>query len=366
MKIVPGLEGVFVANTRLSRVEGEEGRLTLAGYAVDAIAPAVEFEAMVHLLWHDRLPDPDELASLRADMAAARELDPATLALLRRAAERGVAPIEALRMGLASLGLGEVSRERALACVPVLVACYSRLRAGLEPIAPDRSPGQGVAAEFLRASTGEAPSPAQVRALSTYLNAVSDHGFNASTFTARIIASTQAPLLAAIEGALAALTGPLHGGAPGPALEALLALRERGGDLDAETRRWAAAKIDAGERIMGFGHRVYRTRDPRADVLGAAASELLAGGQLYEDARVHERAVLEVLAARKPGRTLATNVEFYTALLLHGLGFDADIFTCVFAIGRVAGWTAHYAEQAREGRLIRPRAGYCGALDRRL
>jgi citrate synthase len=361
---VSGLEGVVVASTRLSLVEGEAGRLTLAGYRVEQVAPALDFEAMVFLLWHDRVPDPDELRSFRAALAGQRELEPATLELLRRAAERSVAPIDALRMGVASLALGPIGRERIIAALPTLVAAYERLCAGAEPLAPD--PSLGLSADFLRMTSGEPASEARVRALDTYLNTVADHGFNASTFTARIVASTRAELGAAVEAALGALAGPLHGGAPGPALEALLQLRERGGDLDANTRAWVEARLAAGERIMGFGHRVYRTRDPRADVLGAAARELLAGTGLYEDARIHERAVLETLAREKPGRSIATNVEFYTALLLHGLGFEPATFTSIFAIGRAAGWTAHYAEQQAEGRLIRPRASYCGASDRRL
>jgi citrate synthase len=187
---------------------------------------------------------------------------------------------------------------------------------------------------------------------------------NASTFTARVIASTGSDLGSAIEGALGALKGPLHGGAPGPALEALLRLRAQGGSIDAATRAWVREQIAAGERIMGFGHAVYRVRDPRADVLSAAALELLAGSGLHEDARTHERAVLDTLRELKPGRTIATNVEFYTALLLHGLGLPSPMFTPTFAVGRIAGWVAHVAEQRATGRLIRPGVAYVGAEGR--
>jgi citrate synthase len=191
---------------------------------------------------------------------------------------------------------------------------------------------------------------------------VIDHGLNASTFTARVIASTQSDLGSAVEGALGALKGPLHGGAPGPALEALLQLRREGGDLSENTRVWAGAQIAAGRRIMGFGHRVYRVRDPRADVLRSAAAELLEGTDLLAHAELHERAVLETLERLKPGRQIATNVEFYTALLLHGLELDPAIFTPVFALGRVAGWIAHVREQQAHGRLIRPEAAYVGPV----
>jgi len=249
--------------------------------------------------------------------------------------------------------------------LPTIVAAYERLRRGLEPLAPD--PSRPLAADFLAMIRGPAAaSAAEARALTTYLNTVIDHGFNASTFAARIVASTHADIGASLSAGLAALSGPLHGGAPGPALEALLELRERGGDLDRQTRAWVAAELAAGRRIMGFGHRVYKTRDPRADVLGAAARELLADTGLYEDARIHERAVVEALAAHKPGRALETNVEFYTALLLHGLGLEPAVFTSVFAMARAAGWIAHDEEQRATGRLIRPRARYEGPRGLRL
>ncbi|PRQ03735.1 Citrate synthase 1 [Enhygromyxa salina] len=353
-----------MAQTRLSRVDGEAGRLTLAGFELEDLAPKLGFEGVAALLWTDSVLAPAPLEAFVAELAGQRALEPVTVDLLRRAAAREVAPIDALRLGVASLSLGPVSGPRLLAAVPTIVATYDRLRRGAEPLAPD--PALSLAADFLRMATGTAPTPGQTRALDTYLSTIADHGLNASTFTARVVASTRAELGPAIEAAIAALGGPLHGGAPGPALEALLELREQPGDLEANTRTWATAQLAAGERIMGFGHRVYRTRDPRADVLGAAAAQLLAGTGLYEDAQIHERAVLEVLRAHKPGRVLATNVEFYTALLLHGLGFEPAVFTSIFAIGRTAGWIAHYEEQQREGRLIRPRAAYVGARGRTL
>lgn len=360
-----GLEGVIVGQTRLSRVDGEAGRLTLAGFPVETLAPAVSFEAAVFLLWHDRLPDADEEAELREHLARARVLPDDVLAALRAAAVVDAAPMAALRFGVAALGLRDPGPEAVIGATAAIVAAYARLRAGHEPVAPD--PEHDHATSILAMLRGEAPSPAAARALATYLVTVCDHGMNASTFTARVVASTGSDLSASIEAALGALQGPLHGGAPGPALEALLRLRDAGtNDLDARTRRWVREQVAAGERIMGFGHRVYRVRDPRADVLGAAAERLLEGSTLLADARVHERAVLETLRELKPDRVLQTNVEFYTALLLHGLSLSPDLFTAVFACGRVAGWTAHVAEQRADGRLIRPRVAYCGAENRTL
>ncbi len=357
-----GLEGVIAAATRLSRVDGAAGRLTIAGYAVGELAPRRSFEAVAYLLFNDRLPTPAEERAYARALAAHSALEPLTLSLLEQAAQ--AAPIDALRLGAASLSTRSPSPERLLGALPTIVATHARLAAGQAPLEPD--PEHTRAESFLYLLRGERPSAAEVRALDTYWNTVSDHGLNASTFTARVIASTGSDVGSAIEGALGALKGPLHGGAPGPALQALLQLRAQGGDLSQTTRTWAEAELQAGRRLMGFGHRVYRVRDPRADVLQAAASQLLAGSDLLAQAQQHEAAVLEVLARRKPQRAIATNVEFYTALLLHGLGLTPELFTPVFALGRLAGWLAHYAEQRKSGRLIRPDALYVGADARAL
>jgi citrate synthase len=360
----PGLDGVIAARTRLSDVQGERGRLIVAGYPIEAIASRVGFESMVHLLLFDRLPDPAELDGVRAELVVGRHGDAGTREVLVRAAASGVAPIDALRLGLAHLSTRGHSPLALLGALPAVVADHHRLASGLAPVEapPELSHAEG----FLLQLRGTHPAAREIRALDTYWNTVIDHGLNASTFTARIIASTGSDVGAALEGALAALKGPLHGGAPGPALAALLQLRHGEQDLAEATRRWAEARLDRGERIMGFGHRVYRVRDPRADVLGAAARELLPDDPLLRDAEVHEQAVLETLARHKPGRRIATNVEFYTALLLHGLGFPETLFTPVFALGRAAGWIAHVAEQQRTGRLLRPGAEYVGAAGRSL
>lgn len=207
-----------------------------------------------------------------------------------------------------------------------------------------------------------APTPRQARALETYLNTVVDHGLNASTFTARVIMSTRSDVISALTGALGALKGPLHGGAPGPALETVFEVGEPG-RAEAVLR----AKLERGERLMGFGHRVYRVRDPRADVLaeaGRALYETDADAALYALATEVERVALRLLHERSPERALKTDVGSDTALLLHGLDLPLDLFTPTFAVGRVAGWTAHCLEQARDARLIRPSSLYVGARER--
>lgn len=351
----PGLEGVVVGESRLSRVDGIAGTLTLAGYAVEDLAPLSTFEEVVHLLWHDSLPEGEQW---RQQLASHRTLPTGVIAVLRAAAERDATPMTALRLGIAALGLHDPSDLQLVAAPPSIVAAYDRLRGGLEPIAPDLE--LGLAADVLRMRTGIGPNPAQVRALNTYLCTVVEHGLNASAFAARVVASTGAAMSSCVEAGVCALEGPLHGGAPGPALAALLEIRTGGGDLDATTRAWVRDQVRAGQRIMGFGHRVYRVRDPRSVVLRDAARTLLGDAPLLRDAEIHERAVLETLAELKPGRSIATNVEFATALLLHGLGLPDDLFTAIFAMARTAGWVAHAREQRAHGRLIRPRLAYAG------
>src|SRR5919199_5584457 len=364
--IASGLEGVNAAETRLSSVDGEAGELVIAGFPVEELASLASFEETVYLLWHDPLPDAGQLAAFREALAARRNLPRATLELLRAAAAERATGMDALRMaaGTLSLGTQDGSRAEALALVaglPTIVAAYWRLLKGEEPVAPN--PGLGHAANYLYMLTGEEPGEESVRALETYLNAVVDHGMNASTFAARLIVSTRSDIVSAIVGAIGALKGPLHGGAPGPALDVVFEIGEAS---RAEPVLWE--KLERGERLMGFGHRIYRVRDPRADVLAAAAERLYAtegDEKLYELALEVEETALGLLAEYKPGRKLQTNVEFYTALVLHGLGLPAELFTPTFAVSRVAGWTAHSFEQQALDRIIRPQSTYVGPGDRR-
>lgn len=367
---VSGLEGVVAAQTRISHVDGLAGELILAGYRLEDIADKVSFEEMVHLLWYDRLPTPAELSQLLSDLARLRALPRPTLDLLAAAARAGYPAMDALRMAIGACDLDlpasagdEASLGRVLlARMPTAVAAYWRLLHGQAPISPD--PDLGHAANYLAMLNGELPSPARVRGLETYLNTVSDHGLNASTFTARVIIATRSDMVSAITGAIGALKGPLHGGAPGPALDMVF---EIGAVERAEP--YLRAKLERGERLMGFGHRIYKVRDPRAEVLSAAARAMYAADgdmALYTLASKVEESAVRLLAEYKPGRNLQTNVEFYTALLLHGLGMETDLFTPTFAVGRTAGWIAHAWEQLATGRLIRPTSQYIGARGRKI
>ena len=359
----PGLQDVVAAETRLSSVDGQQGHLTLAGMPVEMLAPYASFEETLYLFWNGLLPDRTELLDLQSQLADRRRLPEATTALLAQAAQRRVDVMEALRMATASLSLGPWSgvdeRQDALLAVataPVIVATYWRMLEGKEPV--DSDPSLSQSANFLYMLAAEPPSAERVRALETYLNTVVDHGMNASTFTARVIISTRSDILSAVVGAIGALKGVLHGGAPGPALDLVLEIGEvsRAEDI-------VRHKLRGGARMMGFGHRVYQVRDPRAEVLSRAARALAASDEsreLYELATAIEKVILRLLAEEKPGRPLQTNVEFYTALLLHCLGLPKELFTPTFAIARVVGWTAHCFEQLATGRLMRPRSRYVG------
>lgn len=360
-----GLQGIVAARTRLSHVDGIKGELLIAGYPVEELAFQASFEDVVYLLWHGHRADAKQHASFQQQLARHRQIPQATVELLRAACVKAVSPMDALRMGVGTLDLNEGSSrdEQAaiiVACLPTIAATYARLRGGHEPIAPD--PTLGHAANYLYMLHGRRPTATQARALETYLITVVDHGLNASTFTARVIVSTGSDLISAVVGAIGALKGPLHGGAPGPALDTVL---EIGQPEEAESI--LQAKLARGERLMGFGHRIYKVRDPRAEVLSKTAASLyesdeqIAGDRaLYELARAVERKAVALLERVKPGRNLQTNVEYYTALLLHGLGLSNDLFTPTFAVGRAPGWIAHCLEQQENGRLIRPSSEYTG------
>jgi citrate synthase len=364
-----GLEGVVAAATRVSHVDGLAGKLVISGYPLETIAPNATFEEMAWLLWHGKVPSQKEYADFKAQLTAARDIPSLAYDLLRAAAEKKLHAMDALRMAAGTLSLqnttdspgGDIERDAVLllATFPTIAAAYSRLLEGKQPVAPRSDLGH--AANYLYMMFDEVPSAERARGLETYLNTVSDHGLNASTFTARVIMSTQSDAISAVIGALGALKGPLHGGAPGPALDMVFEIGEI-----SRAEGYVKDKLARGERMMGFGHRVYKVRDPRADVLSKAAAQFFASGgdkKMYDLACQVETVVIRLLEEHKPGRKLQTNVEYYTALLLHGLGLAVPAFTPTFAVGRVAGWLAHCFEQKRESRIIRPSSTYVGEYD---
>jgi citrate synthase len=354
-----GLDDVVAAETLLSHVDGTAGRLIIRGFDLQELAGRRSFESVLALLWEGFLQTPIDEAGIRLALGEAR-LAAFAIAEPLLPATQNLSAVEALRFLLAALpDAAKIPHHvLAVAAVPVFAAAIARHRRGDAPMAPDA--GLGQAEDFLRMMRGRSVSPAHARALETYLVTVADHGLNASTFAARVIASTQAGLISAAVGALCALKGPLHGGAPGPVLDMLDAIAAKG-----DIRSWLADALAKGERLMGFGHRIYRVRDPRADVLKGVARDLRDDKNRIKFAEAVEAEALALLAERKPGRPLKTNVEFYTALVLEALDLPRDSFTNAFAVGRVAGWTAHILEQETSGRLIRPQSRYLGKMPER-
>src|ERR1051325_3633687 len=358
-----GLDGVVAAQTRMSHVEGQNGVLIIGGYERKELAGEVTFEEAAHLLWKGRLPSKDEKDELTRAIAATRALPETTLEIVREAAKKGAPPIDTLRMACATLSLdlrnpndiapgADFDTPKMLvARFPPIVAAHTRISAGLEPIAPRTD--LSLAGNFLYMVFGKEPDAIAAKALDTYWVTVIDHGMNASTFAARVIASTRSDMVSAVTGAIGALKGPLHGGAPGPVLDMLLEIKSI-----ENAEPWVRNELTAGRRIMGFGHRVYKVRDPRAEVLSSVAEEMSSADgavenrKLFDLARSVEQTVLRVLEEVKPGRNLRTNVEFYTALVLQGIGLEPRSFVATFACGRVAGWSAHVIEQHAEDHLI--------------
>lgn len=343
VKMVNGLEGVVVAETELSSVDGEAGELLIRGWSVGELASSASFEEVCGLMWSGRRDAPVDLGPARV------------AAFEARTAFSTADGMEALRAAMARLT--DDDPTAVTGAVAVHAAAWSREVRGLAALAPD--PRLSHAEDYLRMVHGVGPSRRAVAAMDAYFAAVVDHGMNASTFAARVVASTDSDLVSAIVAALGALKGRLHGGAPGPVLDMLDAI----GEADA-AEAWIAAALERGERIMGMGHRVYRVRDPRAAVLEGALEGLVEGPTpRLALAKAVEESAQRVLSERKPGRPIRANVEFYTAILLEALGLPRELFTPTFASARVAGWCAHVAEQRGHGRLIRPRAIYVG--DRR-
>jgi citrate synthase len=354
----PGLDGLVVAQTRLSDVDGERGRLIVAGHDVERLAGRVSFEGLCALLWRGEEPDEASSSGVRAALGEARVRAFAALPGLGGALS-AADPMDALRAAVAHGNSGDPGEAASLAgAMAVFAAAIGRRREGKEPLAPDASLGH--AEDFLRMVQGAPAGAAQAAALDAYLVTVADHGMNASTFAARVVASTGSDAVSAVVAALGALKGPLHGGAPGPVLDMLDAIGE-----PSQAASWLEAELAAGRRIMGMGHRIYRVRDPRAAVLEKATLALEAAGistGRLALARAVERAAEGVLRARHPTRPLHANVEFFTAVLLDTIGLPRALFTPTFAVGRVAGWCAHIAEQRAVGRLIRPGSRYVGPV----
>jgi citrate synthase len=362
-----GLRNVVVTDTELGDVRGGEGFYHYRQYSAVELARTRSFEDVWFLFLTGRLPDAEERERFLAELAPLRVLPAELRPVLRSIALAGETfqPLAGLRTALSLLGAvrglrptwdltPEQRRADALlvcAVTPVILAALHRIRSGLEPLEPRAD--LPTAALWLYLLRGEEPDPAYARAIEQYLIATLDHGFNASTFTARVVASAGADVVSAVTAAIGAFSGPLHGGAPDRALDSL----DEIGTPD-RIDEWVRAKVLAGDRIMGFGHAVYRTEDPRSLLLRGIAQEL--GGATAEFATAVERRVVEILAELKPGRQLYSNVEFYAGVVMDRCGLDRSLFTPTFAVSRVIGWSANVLEQATGNKIIRPAARYTG------
>ncbi|MET7478904.1 citrate synthase/methylcitrate synthase [Streptomyces sp. NPDC005648] len=363
-----GLAGVVVTDTEIGDVRGLEGFYHYRQYSAVELAQTRGFEDVWHLMVNGALPDARQRAAFAAETAAPRRLPDEVRAALPAiaAASEGSGPLAGMRSALSLLGAAKGFRpvydstadERrrdtviAAAAVPTLLTALYRLGRGLDPVEPRDD--LSYAANYLYMLTGSEPAPERVRAIEQYLISTIDHGFNASTFTARVIASTGADVVACLVGAVGALSGPLHGGAPSRALDTLNAI----GTPD-RIDEWIRERVLAGDRIMGFGHAVYRTEDPRSRMLREVAESF--GGPRVEFAVEVERQVEAILAELKPGRELHTNVEFYAGVVMELCGLPREMFTPTFAAARVVGWSANLLEQAEDPKIIRPVARYVGA-----
>ena len=356
-----GLEGVIALESQLSFIDGQKGELIYRGYDIFDLAEKASYEEVAHLLWKGHLPNRSELGSLKRELTAERTLAPGVQKVLQNMSSEAN-PMAALRTGVSALSLFDEEAEdnsreanvrksmRILSQMPTIVAAFDRLRKDQEPIEPltDGS----IARNFLYMLNGEEPGEAAERTFDVCLVLHADHGLNASTFTGRVIGSTLSDIYSAVTGAIGALKGPLHGGANIEVMKMLLEIDESGQD----PAEYVQERLQKKERVMGFGHRVYKTMDPRAKILEDMVEEL----SEEQNARKwfdYSEAIKETMEKEKG---LYANVDFFSASVYYMLGIDIDLFTPIFAMSRGAGWTAHLLEQWEDNRLIRPRAEYVG------
>ncbi len=359
---VPGLEGIVAAQTEISLVDGANGQLVYRGYVIADLAEEISFEEVAHLFWYGSLPSRAQLDGLAAQLSSVRTLTQAAMTTLD-ALPTDSDPMDVLRSVLSVQGvlphLQKPTVEHAVhatAALPTILAAFHRRRKGLAFV--KSRPDLGHAANYLYMLNGVEAPPELVRALNTYLVLLADHGMNASTFTARVIASTDSDLASCVVGAIGALKGPAHGGAPSAVMDQL----EQIGTAE-NAEHWLREARNRKERFMGFGHRVYRTYDPRARILKVMCQRL--NPKFYDLASKVEETALAILHEEHPERPQATNVEFYSAGVLQAIGLPKDFFPPTFAVSRVAGWSAHVLEQASHNRLIRPQSEYVGPQPRK-
>jgi citrate synthase len=363
LRVPKGLEGVIVTDTKVTKIDGQAGRLVYRGYDIrDLIRRGLPFEAVAYLLWNGKLPSEQEVIVLKKRLVEKRKLPKTVTSFLEETAPKGVNPLSVLVAATSLLALHSKQQEEEDALqtgialtsqFPIIVAYYQRLRSGKEPAKPKGNFGH--VKNYLHMLTGsDDPKVEHIEALNSYFILLADHGLNASTFAARVATSTLTDVYSAIIAAIATLKGPLHGGAPSETWEMFNKIGK-----PERAERWLNEKLQRGERIMGFGHRIYRTEDPRSKILKEISSNI-ADPSIFSLASKVEEIARRLLREKHPERPLDTNVEFYSSVVLSSVGIPSEIFTPTFACSRVVGWTAHILEQLSENRLIRPTSNYVG------
>jgi len=362
--VAKGLEGVIVDTSDICLIDGNAGRLIYRGYDIHDLASSLSFEEVAYLLWNGNLPNQRQLDELQTRLDQERPI-PENLKTAIRSLPASSNTLDVLRTAISILGTGVPLKTPDMADavaitakIPTINAAFDRVRRGQEPVDPRN--GLSHAANYLYMLTGREPDPIKVDAMNKYFIVLADHGMNSSTFAARVVASTWSDMHSAITAAIGALKGPLHGGAPAPVLQML---KDIGKPERAEA--WIRDELKAGRRLMGFGHRVYRTTDPRAEILREIAGKTANKG-FVELARKVEETGIRVLQEKRPERKLYTNVEFYSAVVMDSVGLPPDLFTATFAASRSVGWTANVLEQVANNRLIRPQTEYTGPRDRKV
>ncbi|MBX0295793.1 citrate synthase [Haloarcula nitratireducens] len=360
-----GLEGVLVAESSLSVIDGDAGKLVYRGYTIEDLAIGASYEEVLYLLWYGHLPNASELEEFESEMASEREVDDDVIATVRAMAESDENPMAALRTAVSMLSAYDPASEdadptdeevnlatgrRITAKIPTLVAAFTRIRDGEDPVEPREDLGH--AANFLYMLNGEEPDDVAADVFDQALVLHADHGLNASTFSAMVTASTLSDLHSSVTSAIGTLKGPLHGGANQDVMEMLKEVD----DAERDPLEWVKNALDGGRRVSGFGHRVYDVKDPRAKILGERSKEL---GEAAGSVKWYEMSTtIEEYMQEEKG--LAPNVDFYSASTYYQMGIPIDIFTPIFAMSRVGGWVAHVVEYIEDNRLIRPRARYTG------
>ncbi|MFH5884991.1 citrate synthase [Halalkalibaculum sp. DA3122] len=356
-----GLDGIIAFSSRKSFIDGQKGELIYDGYSIETLAENATFEEVCFLLWHDRLPNQQELDELNKKMQKARSLPEPVLQYIRNTSA-SAEPMSVLRTGVSMLGDfyetgkkngpdGWVDKAITIAAkMPTIIAAFDRIRNDKEPVSPLSD--KNTAHNFLYMLNGEHPGEQAAKTMDLCLILHAEHGMNASTFTSRTICATESDMFSAITGAIGALKGPLHGGANQAVMNMLLEIEEQ----DADPVEFVKERLANKEKIMGFGHRVYKTMDPRARILRSMSKQLseeTGHVELYN----WSEAILETMKSEK---NIDPNVDFFSATVYYSMGIKPDLYTCIFSMSRVSGWTGHYIEQAENNRLIRPRALYIG------